>query len=57
MGEACVWGEEGMCVWVQLCVCVCVSAWVRRAQGSVPHEESRKLIFEIFVNLVCHGTC
>ena len=24
---------------------------------SVPHEESRKLIFEVFVNLVCHGTC
>ena len=23
---------------------------------SVPHEESRKLIFEVFVNLVCHGT-
>ena len=24
---------------------------------SVPHKESRKLIFEVFVNLVCHGTC
>ena len=24
---------------------------------SVPHEESRKLIFEVFVNLVCHGAC
>ena len=27
------------------------------ASYSVPHEESRKLIFEVFVNLVCHGTC
>ena len=47
-------GEIGVGVMCGRCTCAFLSTYY---SYSVPHEESRKLIFEVFVNLVCHGTC